>query len=431
MKNQLTHIETTKRMKTTFDSSFFIIQLKPIFLFSFFVFHLMGCKPDEVPPTPHTEETPVIWSYRLQTSGLSSTPHYYKGSLIFGHPSSRTNEYIVYCLDGESGDSLWQTKFSTSSKFNPFNTENSLLYGNIIVFCSRIRIFALDADNGQVLWKYEDPINFKGMCLIDGYIYIADEVNRRSSTMYKFDINTGAKQALFTIKHGKDEPGGDFTPYLLMPVKWIHPSGDEILVLQNRSYGHDKIGHDGNYGYSKMDLMAYNVTADSILWYRYEVDNFSSGTRPAIDGDKVYFFGGQTVYCVHAGTGETLWEYSIGTGNGDNFFDANVLLHGDKLIAKPNNSTMHALDKNTGTLIWKNTDLVSMPSMLNVKDNVIWYAGGGIWAIDASSGSTLIKGHRGTDGSWIFPIAHHPTNGHIYTSDGWTFWCLDWKKLVK
>ncbi len=391
--------------------------------------NIFGCKPDEVPPVPHTEETPVIWSHRLQTSGSSSTPHYYNGNLIFGHPAKETNNYLVYCLDAETGDSIWQTQIKTPFIFNPFGKESSVLYDNKIVFSTRKRMFVLNADNGEILWKYTDPENYAGICIIDNYIYLADGVNYQPSTMYKFDINTGTKQALFTIKHGKDEPGGDFTPNLLMPVQWTHPSGDEILVLQNRSYGYDKIGPDGMFGYSKMDLMAYNVTADSILWYRYEVDNFSSGARPAIDGDKVYFFGGQTVYCVHAGSGETLWEYSIGTGNGDNFFDANVLVHGDKLIAKPNNSTMHALDKNSGALIWKNTDLLSMPSMLTVKDNVIWFSTYGIWAIDATTGKTIIEGHKGTSGSWIFPIAHHPTNGHIYTSDGWTFYCLDPKKL--
>jgi outer membrane protein assembly factor BamB len=399
----------------------------------FLTANLVGCRPSEWPepkPKPRTAVTPVIWKKGLQQSGLTSTPHYYNGTMIFGHPAKEKNNYLVYCLNPKNGDSLWQTRIVTPYEFDPFDIDNSVMHENIIVLSERKRMFVLNADNGEILWKYEDAHNYKGICIIEGYIYIADLVLRETSTMCRFNISTGDKEALFTIRHGKDQPGGDFTPYLMMPVKWIHPSGDEILVLQNGSYGHDKLGLDGMYGYSKMDLMAYNLTADSILWYRYEVDNFSSTARPAIDGNKVYFYGDRHAYCINPLNGETLWKYFIGNGPEDDFNTANILIIDNKLIVKPDNDAIHAVNKETGELVWYNPTTASMPYMLTYRKDTIWFSSGGVLAIDANTGETLIdQWDNDHQGSWIFPVAFHPTNGNIYTSDASNFYCLDPKKM--
>jgi outer membrane protein assembly factor BamB len=319
----------------------------------------------------------------------------------------------------------------TPFEFNPFDSENSHLYEDKIAFVDAKRMFVINASTGSVLWNYENPNSHLRSCIIDGDIYLADLVNKTSSTLYRFDINTGAKEALLTINHGINEPGGDFTPYLMIPAKWTHPTnGDEILVLQNRSYGHDKIGPDGMFGYSKMDLMAYNLTADSILWYKYEVDNFSSQSRPAIDGDKVYFFGDHHAYCINSLNGEVRWKYFIGNGPEDDFNTANILIVDDKLIVKPDNDAMHAVDKETGKRIWLNPNTASMPGLLTVHKDTIWFSSGGVLAIDANTGRTLIdQWDNNNQGSWIFPVVHHPHNGLIYTSDARNFYCLNPKYM--
>jgi outer membrane protein assembly factor BamB len=387
--------------------------------------HFMGCKPTELPPKPTVSAFPIVWKEKLNRTGLTSTPHQYKGNIVFGHPADEVNNYLVYCLDLETGDSIWETRIETPFEFDPFDKGNSVLHNDVLVLADSKRMFALSVENGRILWNYTDPHNFGGICVIDDNLHLADAVLRETSTMHRFNIRTGTKEALFTISHGTDQPGRDFTPFLMMPVKWIHPSGDEILVLQNRSYGYDKIGPDGKFGYSKMDLMAYNLTADSILWYRYEVDNFSSGARPAIDGDKVYFYGDRHAYCINPLNGETLWKYFIGDGPEDDFNTANILIVDDKLIVKPDNDHMHAVNKETGELIWMNNNTASMPGLLTVRNDTIWFSSGGILAIDANTGETLRNQYKASGGSWIFPVAHHPENGYIYTSDASNFYCLD------
>ena len=84
-----------------------------------------------------------------------------------------------------------------------------------------------------------------------------------------------------------------------------------------------------------------------------------------------------------------------------------------------------AVNKETGKRIWLNENMASMPGLLTVHQDMIWFSSGGVLAIDANTGKTLIDQYKASNGSWIFPVAHHPTNGTIFTSDATCFYCLN------
>ena len=172
-----------------------MINLSTVFVL---VVHLLGCKPDDVAPEqpPIAPQSPVVWKKPLEIGGLTSTPHYYQGRIIFGHQAKEKNNYLVYCLDAKTGDSIWQTRIVTPFEFEPFDKDMSAIHKNKIVFADSKRMFVLNLDNGEILWNYTDPHNFGGVCIIDGYVYTADAVNRRSATMCRFDINTGATEKM-------------------------------------------------------------------------------------------------------------------------------------------------------------------------------------------------------------------------------------------
>lgn len=379
--------------------------------------HLTGCKPDDVPPKPVDNTSPIVWKKAFEKTGLTSTPHLYDGKLIVGHTSSTSNNYLVYCIDPTNGDSIWQTNIVTPFEFDPFDAENSQIYGNKIVFADPKRMFILDLNDGAILWNYEDPYNYNGVTIIDGYVYIGSVPNRNESTLYRFDIGTGVKEKVFTIN--RSEYGSNYSPGLRMPVKWMHPNGDKILVLQNRTFGWFTDME------SKMDIIAWNLTADSMLWYRDSVDGSSSVARPAIDGDKVYFFGTWNAYCIDAATGNTLWNYDVGISPGGDFNTANILIVDEKLIVKQESDGMHAVNKETGQRIWYNPDTEASPGLLTEFNDTIWFCSAGVYGIDANTGEKLIDDWNPGYGSWIFAVASHPTNGNIYTSDAQYLYCLD------
>ena len=75
----------------------------------------------------------------------------------------------------------------------------SFLSNDKLVLSDSKRMFVLNAMSGEILWNYTDPNNFGGVCIIDNNIYIAEAVLRETSTMYRFDINTGVNTIIDEI----------------------------------------------------------------------------------------------------------------------------------------------------------------------------------------------------------------------------------------
>ncbi len=391
-----------------------------LFLSILLTINLTSCKPDDCPPELVGNTSPIVWKKAFEKTDLSSTPMFYNGTIIVGHPSV-DEIYKVYAYDALTGDTIWQTAINMLGNFEPNFKEEVFLVDDKVILSEAHDLCVLNANTGEIIWfKIKQGLESK-CCEIDGFLYRSDYVNRNTSSLYRFDINTGAEETVFTIN--RSEYGSNYSPGLLMPVKWEHPSGDEILVLQNRTYGWYTGGSD------KMDILAWNLTADSMLWYRDSLDGLSSTSRPALDGNKVYFFGTWNVYCIDAKTGETLWNYDVGISPGGNFKTANILIVDDKLIAKQGNDGMHAVNKETGERIWYNPDTEASPSLLTVHNDTIWFCSAGVFGIDAHTGEKLIDDWNPEYGAWIFSVAQHPTNGNIYTSDASYLYCLNPKYM--
>jgi outer membrane protein assembly factor BamB len=383
-----------------------------------FIVGLFNCKP-ETPPTPIVE-SPIIWKQSFEKIDLSSPPIYYKDMIIIGHPSF-SGGYWVYSYNALTGDSIWQTKIENTGAFCPLDDEGTFLYKDKVVFSDGHRFFVIDAYNGEILWFKKIDQMRAGSCVIDDYLYKVKTPDRLSSSLYRYDINSGAEEKLFTINC--TEYGSNYSPCLNLPVKWIHPNGNEILIMQNRTFGWFVNNEP------KMDILAWDLTADSMLWYVDSLDGYSSMSRPAIDGDKVFFYGYVHAYCIDAATGKTLWSHVDPTDDDGDFITANLLIIDEKFIVKPDGFRMHAVNKETGQHIWTNTETAPMPALMTVHKDTIWFSSGGVVAIDANTGEKLIDWNNDHKGSWIFPVAHHPTKGYIYTSDATYLYCLDPNKM--
>lgn len=373
---------------------------------------LMGCKPDEEPPKPVELTNPIVWKTRLDQRALVSPPLYYNDLIILAQKNT------AMAFNAETGNIVWQTPIDA----DPLDFQGIFIERDKVVFSSSYKTFVLSVTTGQIIWNDYLSDSRGDICHINSYIYKTNAYHEgmNKSSLYRYNIETGQRELVFTLTKGEFDK--DHAPGLLMPVKWDAPNGDELLVLANRSFGW------GTTGANKLDILAWNLPADSMEWYR-NLDGFSSTARPAIDGDNVYFYGDHHAYCIDPATGEERWKYFIGDGPEDDFNTANIIIVKDKLIVKPDNEHIHAVNKTTGARIWVNTETEAMPYMLTERNDTIWFSSGGIWGIDANTGKKVVDDWTYGHGSWIFPVAHHPTNGHIYTSDASYLYCLDPKYM--
>lgn len=368
------------------------------------------------PPVNNNADLEIIWKTKRDRVGLASSNYIYNDLLIQGIESTEAGfKLVAYSLD--NGSIVWESQ--NFDGLVPFGPEHSLQYENLIVLSRWSNISVYELDSGKLVWKDELYKGNSNITLIDGWVYKSDQVNSQSSTMFRYNVRTGVKEELFTID--KAEYGSNHVPNLKMPVKWNDSLGNEILVMNNRTYGR------ATTSLPKMDVMAWNLTADTMYWYHEGVDAESSSSKPAIDGNRVYFYGLWHAYCIDAKNGEILWSYDAGESDGGDFNTANVLLVNDKLIVKQENDRMHAVDKLTGKRIWFNENTASSPHLLRSINDTIWFSSGDVLGIDATTGEELIQ--YDNDGSgygfWSNPVIGHPTKRYIYTTDGEYVYCLD------
>ena len=135
---------------------------------------------------------------------------------------------------------------------------------------------------------------------------------------------------------------------------WYDPqSGDEILVLQHRMA----------FPIRRIDLLAYNLTADSILWWHKDVDPNGNSNIQQINifDDKVVFFSARLVHCVDLPSGDILWQSNLNENQNRNFmgacagltYDNQLIISNGRVINEPPFNFLYLtfVDANTGQVI--------------------------------------------------------------------------------
>jgi len=376
-----------------------------------------ACKSPVAPmPKLPVKDPHIVWRYERSKKGFYTTPILYNDVLVCGMQSDEDSSrgFSLVGLTADSGRLLWQND-DFDERFNPFGSQDVQSKDGIIVLSEANRIHAVDALTGKMIWKDEIEGGDYCICIIDNWIYKNTVVDKQTSSLFRYELLTGRKEHVLTLD--KNGFGSGFTPTLRMPVRWNHPSGDEVLILNNRSFDWEDTKEP------RMDLLAYNITADSMLWYRQGVDNSSSSSRPVIDEDRVYFFGSFFVHCIDAATGKTIWTFRTTDKYGD-FNTANIVIVGDLLIAKPDSYWIYAVHKKTGRKVYARSNTAPTPNLIQVRNDTLWFADNAILAITASNGKKIID-WEGPEGWWSAPVTPNPSNATIYTTDGSYIYCID------
>lgn len=296
-------------------------------------------------------------------------------------------------------------------------------WNETILFDSWHDVYAINAGTGSTNWQYLASPNCGSprSVQIGSYLYDMYETCGNVndfSTLAKIDINTGMVEDICTL-HKED----GYSPTIESVALWVNPQGDSILVFQNRSLNWDTVD-------VRIDLHAYNMTRDTMEWEipNIDADGNSSVWTPLIWDNKIYFKGARTVYCIDAVTHHILWSKRLPH---DCLF-TNLLMAEGKLIVKPDNDLIMALDPHTGAEIWwhKNSGETCNPMVYH--DGLLYYTSKGngkIYAIRASNGEQIWADeppnhYIDSDAGFYGGIAIDTVKNVLYTTDSFFALCI-------
>lgn len=239
----------------------------------------------------------------------------------------------------------------------------------------------------------------------------------------------------------------DHSPDQGLLKSWPKEGPRQVWLFQDAGLGYGGYSLSGDRLFTvglrdeKEYLIAVDATQGKELWSAFIGPRYSNGwgdgprMTPTVDGERVYALGGMgLLVCAQVSDGKVLWQKSlVGNLGGvlqDWGFTESPLIVGDRLFCTPGGErgTMAALNKNTGEVLWRTTDL---------KDNAqysspIWVEHGGrpqvvqlvmqkFFGIDPANGKVLWSSpFPGKVAVIPTPIAH---DGLVYVTAGYGVGC--------
>ncbi len=307
---------------------------------------------------------------------------------------------------------------------------SSTHFENIFVGLDGSEFKAFDLNNGNIVWTSPYEGSYK-ITHFENKIFSSHKMGG-TPALYSYlvmaDINTGIWDTVYTT-----DLSGGFGPNNYPPGVMVNAENDTILYFQNRQYNYDD-------SEGKIDLYAFDMTNDSILWIQYDIDpdGNSSVQPPLVYNDKIYFRGNRILFCLDAQNGNMIWQKEMGADEFEDLLSGNTLIADGKVIVKTGGYSLYALNPDSGSEIWVNTDAGPTPSDMIFYNGAVYYGSGGdgmIHVIDIETGEPIIEFESPMENSDVYPnagfydaVAIDPVSNLLYAADGYFLYCIaiDW-----
>ncbi|RKQ34307.1 PQQ-binding-like beta-propeller repeat protein [Oceanobacillus halophilus] len=307
---------------------------------------------------------------------VRSTPVVVGNKLFVGNHNSGD----LFAFDVVTGEELWRNK-APNWIHSEMIYQDDIVYvgfGNRFFQDNGIRgtgesgLLALDADSGDILWKYNtDGEVMPTPAYYDGAVYIATGDRH----LYKLDSKTG------DLLH-KEELGS--TTSMSSP----NINDDTLFV-----------GGSGPLPYT---FSAYDLLQDDLAW-QTEFPKVIAGlddVPPAVSEDIVVTTAleGERdtpehfMYALDKESGDIIWKVSLGIGEmvSNNKSGAPMIYEGKIYVGSPITKTFYAYDLETGDKLWEfENEVMKAPPV--AQDGVVYFSNtkGFVYALNSETGEKL------------------------------------------
>jgi outer membrane protein assembly factor BamB len=430
-------------------------KITTIFLLICISFTSASCK-KEPPIVPIHPSNP--WDYNSKLDVKWYTYFYSDTAGAYMHVPYPFDNHVVFCsrtivvgddnkglgigvYNKQTGEKhpLWTMDPSASLNMN-INISDWLIGGKsnkYALFFSGNVLNCFDLSTGSMVWSNQIKGSFRISSFGD-YVFQSNENNAETlSNLVCHNINDGSFRTLYTVYMTNG-----YTPCIEPPSGWISPTGDTVLVFQNRQW---------NFPLSKgkIDIYAYNMTRDSVMWVVEDLtfDGHSSIFKPIVAGDRMFFQGMKSNHCINLLTGKVVWskEYPHDSQGmvQEGFAVSNNLYADGKLFSHSGSGSVIAYDANTGVELWKTSrdyDIITEGNIGYYNGKVYFNANDKLnyqnrpnylFCLDANSGSLIWKDSGVVQSGMKGGIYIDQATGLLYAQDSYRVMCIDLNKTPR
>jgi hypothetical protein len=387
-----------------------------------------SCK-KEVEPQPPTppKQLEVVWKTRTVpefngNTTNSLTPFLYGNEVVFSswfNKKRGVGDRVIF-LDTANGklNRSWGDLSSTG-----YSEESVVHWGDYLLFGDQRRVECLNLLTGSTAWKGSVASTWTTIYVHNGFAYRGfpyDYQNGEynSCRLKRTPVDANAWQTVYDFTRTDN-----FHPGFVGCGFGNLPNGDEVVVWKNWSF----TASNSN----RVDIFAYNLTADSLMWRNTDFRKYGSVSALKVVGDAVYGSLSQNMFAVDLASGKTLWQQDF-SGQKLSLPISDPLFHvqGSYVIVKGPSDELIYVRKNYGT-IWKVVyNVPQISEGYSYFENKLFGIGGSISIIDIATGVNLLKGY---DQSNVTTHSWHHANSRItidpirrvfYCHDGVYAYCI-------
>lgn len=276
----------------------------------------------------------IIWHTSLLSSSAVQSGFFFAGLLVGDGDSvfAGTTDGYIYALDRNTGHVLWKVSAPKCSQPPPSASEdactvwpaaqaNGTLY---IVEGVSSGFYALDSQQGTLLWYHADPVYIDSTSDDGTFVYLITGQVGNSVTITAFDTASGRNVLTFPDHQGYSVQFANQNHVLYLydgstqqlsayespsgRLLWHKPTNDDLpgtrfstahgmLFLRDSVFNADQ---------GSTDLFAYDASGNA-LWH-WHVDAWDGVDAPRWLENQVYFSTISGVYALNPATGQVNWQ---------------------------------------------------------------------------------------------------------------------------
>lgn len=394
-------------------------------------------KPKPVPPIflepdpGDSSKLSLIWKKAIDTGevgGESRQPLVYGDKLLW-NAAPFGQGFTISLSDGSTGDKIWSwNDFISTPSIHWAN--HQFIHNDRYVFTTNFQTHCIDLLTGQTSWRYQVPgkNGEPNITRIGDYVYHKHNSDTWPHTFVHLVRSPIAYQQWDTVFSLYTDSLNGYTPGIEGPTLWMD-QGDSIFLFQNRSYRFGA-NQDG-----QIDFYAYNFSKKKMEFILQDIEptGNSNVLPPVVDGDRAYVLGARNLHCIDLKDQAILWQKGF-PGFGHHLMLSNLIVDGTRLIVKPDNDALYAMDKYTGDLIWSTYEAGHGPSHMKYCNGMVFYTAEGdgkLFAVNTSNGQIIWAEDSPHDGNPKYPsasfqngVAINEDLGYLYAQDRHFMMCF-------